>query len=320
MALNVFNSIYLKPSNFNDSIQNNEESWSRLLDQKGNAYIHCTEDMFHKLTSSYWKSILPNLTPDDAYKLHCMNILDNHLKTKYPNSNMYDQEKLKLKQLSKNEFSTIFNEAPIIISLKKIDEDSYPFEYQFATYAATCKQKYKAATLKKVKKITYDNWIFELDILRINLINAIFDLNNLLPEKHKLDYTSPETLELQMKSNFYLSWCFDETLNTTRGSLISSDNFTYLKENYPVEIFTVLYTGFYKLWGTSEDMTELTQLIYNENFEYLLDRDIARNFGCVYSNNKFYSKMDQAFVSYLYANARSNQTKALKPFSIVKID
>jgi hypothetical protein len=77
------------------------------------------------------------------------------------------------------------------------------------------------------------------------------------------------------------------------------------------------YTKLAEVWEHQyEDMVQLSNLINADQYEALLNHDVARNFGCSYTKARFMTKCNQVFATYCYDKKRKNATSDLTPFML----
>lgn len=268
-----------------------------------------------RLQCVYWKNILANAPWETGYTLHKIQFEDSMLRLHLPEHVMKAELRegfRHYKLMSAESFKAMWRELPVVPFLAQVSKDCLSFEFQLADYFVNPHTSVKGPLLKKVGHYSWVNWVSEIFILKTDIINAVLDVNRLLPDGCKLESDEPGTLYSQMLGNKYLSWVFDDQIHPR--------NYLYVEKAYPKEIFKQLYDRFYNLWQVNgEDMSELIDMIYSYQYEELLLRDVRRQFGSVYSSNRFQDRINQVLVSYLYKLKREGNIEELKVFTLTKL-
>lgn len=292
-----------------------ENFWKFIYDlgESGQRYIvFLNSENLLKLQIVFWKTVLPHITIEGGFDLHKIYFEDCMLRCHLPEHMLNQEVKTayrSYKLLNYERFQQQWNDAEKSPYLGEISKDLLSFEYQLGDYFVNSDTPVKPALLKKIGHFSWVNWVSEIFILKTDIINAILDVNNLLPEEHHIDTSVPGAIYSQIIGNRYLNWILDDQ--------IQPRNYEYVEKNYSREMFKFLYDRFYSLWQVNgEDMAELIDLIYDHQYEELLIRDVGRRFGSVYSSNRFQDRINQVLVSLLYRLKRENRISELRQFSL----
>lgn len=304
-------------SDFVDTILAGDKSliWEKLyrLGENNKKFIlYVDSALYLELQLSYWKSVLPHLDVDSAHTLHKLTFEDSMLRCHLPEHMLRERVREAYRSyplLSRKDFESDWMRIESIQFLKNVSKDELSFEFQVADYFVNSKTPLKAALLAKIGHFSWVNWVSEIFILKTDIINAIQDVNRLLPPDCLIDVSVPGAIYSQIVGNKYLNWILDDEIHPR--------NYEYVEKHYSKDIFHYLYHQFYNLWQVNgEDMSVLIDLIYNHCYEELLLRDVERGFGSVYSSNRFQDRINQVLVSFIYKQKRDGNIAGIKAFTL----
>lgn len=300
-------------STFQELLDNNfegdvEKFWENLYNQPNKTIVYLTKDDFFKLQVQFLKSVLVNCSIEDLYLIYKSFIESNRLRSYISTTakdfrNYYTRNILTIPTFE--EFYDFYDTIPVSNYLKNnVDRKTLSFEYLLGDYFYRGDASpYKEELLKRIEIITWDNWADELEHLRLEAIFGFLDME-LLEDGLTLEVGE---IESTIKSNPKLSWIFDENFDASPE---------YIRENYDYTDFDDLFVKVYSAWNGEEDMSELNHLIMNEQYEELLQRDIDRGFGCIYTFELFREKSNQVLATYLYRKKRKGETSHLRSFKL----
>lgn len=307
------NEVYRTTSNFeqllNDEFDGNIESfWEALYNLDKKTIVYLTKEDLFKLQIQYLKSVLVNASVEDIYLIHkcfieSMRVRSYISTTAKDSRNNYTRQLLQIPTFE--EFYELCDVTPVSNFLKNsVDRNTLSFEYLLGDFLYRGDASpYKEELLERVKLITWDNWADELEQLRLESIFGFLDMDIL---EDGLDIGVGE-IESTIKSSPKLAWIFDE-------NFVASPE--YIREHHDYTYFDDIFARVYSVWNGQEDMAELNEMIMNEQYEELLQRDIERGFGCLYTFELFKDKSNQVLATYLYKKKRAGQTSDLRSFKL----
>ncbi|TFG95551.1 hypothetical protein E4H12_13030 [Candidatus Thorarchaeota archaeon] len=278
--------------------------------------VYVKPEDYQMMQLQYWKSILKAPHVDVVYSLHKMYTQDRWFKAFFYDENPQQEARdagRALKIIPYDQFRKIYSELKVSSFLNRMSKSAISFEYLLADYFRDPNSKYAPVVLDKVKKFTWSNWIQELEVLKADLLNGILDVNNVLPDDHQIDTSDPGDLFAQITTNHYLKWIVDPNIHYSIPE--------YVELTYDQEIFKRLYEHVLNLWiqeddRPGEDMGQLIDLIYSHRYAELLDRDVARGLGCVYTAGRYRMRANQVFASWIYSVKRSGDLSPLSAYEL----
>jgi len=185
-----------------------------------------------------------------------------------------------------------------------MDKSTVGIEYLLADYFADKLSPYSETLMERVKYLTWDNWLDELEHLKYELLSGTIDIGKLDPT---LNITVGNVESELAKSNI-LSWTVDPLFN---------EDIDYIRQTYDHTIFNPCWTLLADQWGIPyDDMDELNAMINNDEYENLLLRDINRNYGSSYTRTRFMNKANQTLATWVYDRVREDQIKDLHKFKL----
>lgn len=308
---------------YEDSIDN---FWKELVlmpaDKKYSIFVD--SKVLIQLMLQFWKSIFKNPSVDSLFRLYNFSILDNKLKS-YLIKDDRVKNKAKFNEaigyISKDEFIELYNNAPKIQCLMDLDKSALGFEYLLGNYFVPEVAQYKDFFEERLGKLAWSSWFADTQILRGELLTGFYDLNKLLPNLN-LNLDEPISIDQTILENKHLAWMLDPKFE--------ENNMDYILRKYGKDIFIdlnqhmVFAKGAESKKGTITDnqlffnyQVNLTNLVFDENYEEFLKQDIADGFGCQLINDDFVHKANQLFVSYIYDKVRSNEPNVLKEYELI---
>jgi hypothetical protein len=285
-----------------------EGVWKSLLIRSGDEHkfiLYVPHEDFTKLIIGYWKSIFVDFKVTDAFKLYntyltslsLYNLLDWSI-SRY-NYNLYSNDI----KLTKVKFTELFDsiDASDAIELAK---PTPSIEYLICNYMQGY-SNWDIELFNIIKSLTWKNWMDEILHLRYEILSGTIDANKIDPSLN----ANTENLMSKLKKSALLKWTVDPD--------ITPDAIEYFRTSYTdTTIFERCWKALYDTWGVEEDMTELNQLINNDQYTKLLDRDIARGYGCSYTRTRMMNKCNQTFVTYCYDIKRNSHEEELQGFKL----
>lgn len=287
---------------------NIENFWESLYNREEKVIVYLTKDDLFKLQIQYLKSVLSNSSVEDIYLIH-KSFIESMRVRSYISTTARDSRNNYTRQLldipSFEEFYALCDTIPVSSFLKnEVDKKTLSFEYLLGDFLYRGNSSpYKEELLKRVKLITWDNWADELEQLRLESIFGFLDME-ILEDGLSIDIGE---IESTIKSSPKLAWIFDENFKADPD---------YIREHHDYTYFDDIFARVYAVWNGQEDMAELNEMIMNEQYEELLQRDIDRGFGCLYTFELFKEKSNQVLAAYLYRKKRNGQTSDLKSFKL----
>jgi hypothetical protein len=303
----------LLKKDYEDDVEN---FWAAMLARTNKVVIFLDAETLTKLQFQYWKSIFKNgVTAAALHKLHASWVESNRLSAQYqmvgnwdPTINAWSRPNVlsELPVPTLAESTAIFNSTVASDTIKSMDKKGVSIEYLLADFFYNKNTEYKNTLMQKIKLITWDNWLDELEHLKYEILSGSLDAN-------KLDTSLNITIgniESELAKSDLLKWTVDPMFN---------QDVEYIRETYDPQIFIDCYTKLAEIWQHQyDDMAELSELINGDQYETLLERDIARNYGSSYTRTRFYSKANHVFVTWCYELVRQNRTSDLAQFALRK--
>jgi hypothetical protein len=306
-------------NNFNTLLANQydgdrENFWSDIISKDGNFVVFLDVDTVTALQIQYWSSIFSDsLTVTDMHKLHTSWVESRHLEARFNRVGSWDNTTstwsrpnayTDLKFLTVAEIQTLIDENPPSAVLMAMDKNKVSFEYLLADYLVDAESPYKTELVERIKFLTWDNWLDELDHLKYEILSGTIDAGKL---DSNLNITIGNIESELAKSNI-LNWTIDPAFG---------NDIDYIRSTYNPSVFMTCYAKLAEVWEHQyDDMVELSTLINSDQYEQLLERDINRNYGCSYTRTRFLSKANQVFATYCYIKRRENTTGDLAPFML----
>jgi hypothetical protein len=291
-----------------------ENFWRDIISREGNFVVFLDADTLTALQIQYWASIFSDsLTVADMHKLHTSWVESRHLESRVNRIGSWDNTTqtwsrpnayTDLKFLTIAEIQTLIDENPASAVLMAMDKNKVSFEYLLADYSVDAASPYKTELMQRIKFLTWDNWLDELEHLKYEILSGAVDAGKLDPS---LSITLGN-IESELARSNLLKWTIDPSFGT---------NVDYIRSTYDPAVFMACYTKLAEVWKHQyDDMVELSNLINADQYEQLLERDVARNYGCSYTRTRFLSKSNQVFATYCYIKLRENATNDLAPFML----
>jgi hypothetical protein len=282
--------------------------WKYLYELDEKVIVYLTKEDLFKLQIQYLKSVLVNCSIEDVYLIH-KSFIESARVRSYISTTVIDYRNFYTRKIleipSFESFYALADTIPVSQFLKNsVNRETLSFEYLLGDFLYRGDSSpYKEELLKRVKLITWDNWADELEQLRLESIFGFLDME-ILEDGLSIDIGE---IESKIKSTPKLAWIFDENFKADPD---------YIREHHDYTYFDDIFARVYSVWNGQEDMAELNEMIMNEQYEELLNRDIDRGFGCLYTFELFKEKSNQVLAAYLYRKKRAGQTSDLKSFKL----
>ena len=302
----------LLTKNFNSDM---EKFWEYLYKHDEKLIIYVDVNTFNKLIITYWKSIFDKIPLNgDLHFLHKTYIESVRLmnyygvigqwdisQTKSVRSNIFNE----INFLDQVHIDTISNGVKISNFLRnEVSKRKISFEYLLMDYFADKATPYKDELLDRVKFLTWDNWLDELEHLKYEILSGNIDAKKIDPTIN----TKVGNVEEELKKSDILKWTVDPQFGKDAN---------YIRINYDYKIFDQCWTKWADAWGVPyDDMDELNEMINTDQYENLLMRDINRGFGSSYTRTRFMTKANQVLTTWAYDLIRNNQTGELSKFKL----
>lgn len=301
----------LLSTNYDNNIEN---FWKEMLTQDKKLIVFLDPTTMVKLQFQYWKSIFKDdVTAEDLHKLHVSWIESNRLTGYYSVVGSWDAgadswtktnafTELPIPTLE--ESKQLFKQEKSSDAIKAMNKSSVSIEYLLSDFFHNNNSKYRTELLNRIKYLTWDNWLDELEHLKYEIISGNIDAG-------KLDTSLNITIgniESELAKSSLLKWTVDPAF---------INDAEYIRKNYDPQIFVDCYVKLAEIWQHDyDDMSELSRMINADQYEELLYRDVNRNYGCSYTRTRFFSKANHVFATWCYELKRKGQTSQLAPFTL----
>ena len=295
----------LLAANFENDV---EQFWQYMYEADHKLIAYLKTDVTERLLIQYAKSIFQYASEQDVYLVY-KSIVESVRVRSYIQANAPDMRHRMLRDTfnmkSFEEFKVIYDAQPVSNFLRNIvNKQDLSFEYLLPDYLYHRDQStVKNEILDRVRIISIDNWMDEIEQLRLEILFGFLDVDAVDPTMN----VEVGTLETQLKNSECLKWMTDENFSADPA---------YIREHYNYLDLVEQWRRMYEIWGTQEDMREVNDLIMAEDWETLLDRDMSRNFGCLFTFEIFREKSNQVFATHCYRKQRNNQIADLSPFRL----
>ena len=292
-----------------------ENFWIDLVGKTSKLIVYLDSDTITNLQIQYWKSIFAvEPTPEDIHFLHNSYVESARLAA-YNNivgnwdatGDTWTQKSI----LNTVHFKTL-EEITVLCEANKaspalqgMDISTVGIEYLLADYFADNTSKYKSVLLDRVKFLTWDNWLDELEHLKYEILSGTIDAGKLDPAIS----TTVGNTEAELAKSSILSWTVDPLFN---------EDIDYIRATYDHTIFVPCWQRLADQWGVPyDDMDELNDMINADDYEGLLLRDIDRNYGSSYTRTRFMNKANQVLATWVYDRVRKELTEDLVKFKLI---
>ncbi len=301
---------------------NIENFWTWLLGKKEEFIIFADSIIFHQLQIQLWKSLFPESSAKDIYNLYKFFANDYHLKKfLYSDDRVLQNDKMNRPYYFEDfsNFNTLYESIEKSEVLASMDKSIISFEYLMADYAYNPNTKYRESFISRIEKLAWKSWFNDMNSVKADIIGCFYDIHKLIPEINIENKNAQEILET-IASDKNLSWITDAKFN--------EKNIPYIKMNYSANIICDLTKKINSIWGYSFnqfkhieepiafDQILFTTLLYEGKYLEILNRDIKKEFGCFFVNDKIKDRANLLFSSYLYEKIRKNETLELKIYQL----
>lgn len=285
-----------------------DKFWLYMYEKDHKVIAYFDERVVEKLLIQFIKSIFQYSNEQSTYLLYKSIVesvrVRSRIQTTAPDQRSFLIRKT-FKIKSFDDFKLIYDAQPVSNFLRNvINKSDISFEYLLPDYFCNGNSSlYKDEVLARVRLISIDNWRDEIEQLKLETIFGFLDMDQV---DSNLQMSIGNIEEQLIQSNM-LKWMVDDNFSADPQ---------YIKDNYNYLDFVEQWRRVYEIWGGTEDMREVNDLIMAENWELLLERDIQRNFGCLYTFELFREKSNQVFATFCYRMKRQNNLDALAPFKL----
>ena len=297
---------------FNNDI---EQFWKAVVSKEEKYIYYLTPDRITELQIQYWRSILAeDPSVETIHFLHTSWVESTRLNAYNQSTNSWSvggTERVLHGVLSDVNFMTLdeirvlYDRNPPSETLRRINLNKISFEYLLLDYFARSKKsQYKPEFLRRLKIMTWDNWIDELEHLKYEILSGTIDAGKLDPSIN----VKVGNIEEQLAKSEFLSWTVDPFFK---------EDPTYIRETYDHRIFVPCWQRLADAWDLGyDDMEELNEMINHDEYENLLMRDIERGYGSSYTRTRFMDKANQVLSTWCYEMVRNDNVSALRPFKL----
>ena len=292
-----------------------EAFWKVVLSHKEKYVYYLTPDRIAELQIQYWRSVLEvDPSVETIHFLHTTWVESTRLNAYNHATNSWSvggTERVLHGVLSEVHFKTLeeirelYERNPPSKVVSDINLNKISFEYLLMDYFARGKQsKFKPEFVRRLKAMTWDNWIDELEHLKYEILSGTLDAGKLDPD---IDVSVGNIEEALAKSSF-LAWTVDPFFK---------EDPDYIRQTYDHRIFVPCWQRLADAWDLGyDDMEELNELINHDAYEELLMRDIDRGYGSSYTRTRFMDKANQVLSTWCYEMVRTGDLDALVPFKL----
>lgn len=291
-----------------------EKFWAFLLGKEDKFVVYLEPEVMVRLQIQYWKSIFARRpTPEALHFLHTTYVESVRLLAYFKIQGQWDPRNntwvranalSELEFLSLEEITEISNELPFSPTIAGMDRRDLGIEYLMMDFFADKTSPYKEELLRRIKVLTWDNWLDELEHLKYEILSGTIDAAKLDPT---ID-TTVGNVEKQLANSDILAWTVDPMFN---------EDIEYIRSAYDHKIFVPCWQRLADQWGIPyDDMDELNELINTDQYEQLLMRDVDRDYGCSYTRTRFMNKANQTLATWCYDRVRKGKTADLLKFKL----
>lgn len=293
-----------------------EQFWQYLMKRTVDKtfVIYTDQILFDRLQIQFWKSIFEDQNPENHYKLYKFFFIDKKLKRfmaveqKIKIPDFYERSKL----MAFDEFKTLFESIPPIDDLMLMDKSGVSFEFLLANFFISPDSGMTTAFMKKLEDLSWKAFFDNIDILRNEILNSLYDIKQIIPEAN-IDFNDVDSVEAFILSEPKLKWVADP--------LFHARNREHVLKNYTKENFLDIFIGVAKCWVKTpnitdeelknylgyEDHIQITRCIFDNKFEELIGTSIAKNFGCIFVSDDLNNKANQILPLFIYDKVREKQ-------------
>ena len=294
--------------------------WEGLYNRKDRLNIYCDAKIYTQLFLQFFKNILPDASSKDIYQLYLYNLMNTRLRGLLNRQRLaqpYKKFSADLPYLTEQEFDVLYAETVEINFLKACSKHDVSFEILLANYFIDRDSVESSYFLTKLKKFSWKTWLNDIEILKLEILNAIYQLPKLLNIEVDVDtiVTNPDRFERTILSHKLLAWMTDERFNV--------ENIDYIASRYPKEGFKLLAEKLHPIFGVINatpadskafelgDYILQTDIVYSGRYEEYLAKDIYRGVGCVFTNDLLFYKSNHLLVGFIYDCVRNKRNSDL---------
>lgn len=289
-----------------------EKFWEFVTTHEDKLIIFVDPDTHHKLQMQYWKSVFAS-TPSntDLHLLYTSWIEHARLLSFFDGVGSWDVQGTKwsdceseLKVPTKTKTNSLAGTVEASATLQSLDKTKLSFEYLLCDYLAG-NDTHKTNLLARIKTIAQDNWMDEIEHLRYELICGGYDLSLIDPS---MSLTTEDSIEKKLAASSLLAWVVDSSITNNPEAALTK---------YDISVFNNCLTKLGEVKGVSfADIIATNNLIAAEDWEGLLEADVASGFGCSYTKDRFLTKCNNVFATFCYSKKRSGAEADLASFAL----
>lgn len=278
--------------------------WNKISENPKNQklVLFVDDELLLRFQIGYWRSILKNPSADNLYQLYSYHTLDMKLKRYlYVEDSLTNhQDYILPDQLSKEVFTEKVSSTPPIEAFQKMDKSRVGFELLLANHFLT--DKYRSSFLDRLKELSWRAWFDDVEILRSEIINSFYDLKRIFPHASSI-FPDVKLTEHFILSEPKLSWVLDPRFGER--------DIEYVKKTYSKEMFLELGETILKCMEGKDNNVEEhilpTEYVFDDRYEDLLNRNINKQFGCLFVNDQLKKKTNQLLPLLVYEKVRENK-------------
>jgi len=301
--------------------QSIQHFWAMLLSKKNSFRIFCNNLLFHELQIQFWKSLYPKCSSSDIYKIYLFFYNDHKIKNHLHEIQLQIEPRDALYFFcDESTFSEFFKKLEVIESISSMYKGQISFEYLLGHFSLNSGTHYKQDFIDRIAKLAWISWFNDFNAIRSDIMSSIYDLKKIYP-KTNLHPVIGSNFYAQLLDDPETAWIFDPKFNI--------NNLNFVKSKYSADLICNLTKKINEVWGYSFnrfnkndepiafDQLLFTELLYNEKYLEILNRDIAKGFGCLFVSEGLSHKANTFLACYIYDCIR-NQT--LDQISFLKLE
>jgi len=277
------------------------QPWDDFLELK-EARLICSEQDFGLILFSYWKHLLKSFSlPDTQSELWNLYLLELFL-----NGKRHTFEKLK--QLDTSVLFSSVKNLEIQTFFQKIKFADLGFEFLLPQYLLD--GKCKSELLRYVRWCCWSLLASELQLFLNEIKTDIFSGHIVLGHKTGLYHKKSNTLIEEIQNSAAWKLVEDENLLEIFPYRKANEGVTKLKEIFPTaESMLVIFNNHARAHRDEQGVNsfaEPIELIYADQYEELLHRDMQMDFRITYASEHLKEQIVATIISKVYRSVREN--------------
>lgn len=277
------------------------QAWDDFLDLKEGRII-CSEQNFGLILFAYWKHLLKSFssteTQNELWNLYLLEL--------FLNGKRYTYEKLKLLDTTVL-FSSVKN-LEIKTFSQKIKFADLGFEFLLPQYLLDGKGK--TELLRYVRWCCWSLLASELQLFLNEIKTDIFSGHIVLGHKTGLYHKKSNTLIEEIQNNAAWKLVEDENILEIFSYRKANEGVLKLKKIFPTaESMLVIFNNHARAHRDEQGVNsfaEPIQLIYADQYEELLHRDMQMDFRITYASEHLKDQIVATIISKIYCSVREN--------------